>query len=447
MGAVYLATDPKLNRKIALKVPKFGKKDDQQILDRFHREAQSAATLNHRNICQVFDVGEQDGVHYIAMAFVEGRPLSEFINPDKSIPERTAVALVRKLARALDHAHKHDVVHRDLKPANIMIDKEKEPVITDFGLACRTDAEQSRMTQDGTVLGTPAYMPPEQVKGEIDLVGPAADIYSLGVIFYELLTSELPFTGPVTAVIGQILTAEPVKPTELKPDVDPQLETICLKAMAKQIDDRYSSMAEFEEALKDYLRAGKTLVDEAVINLPEGRHPKSIGRGGLSALFTAFGAGDTQQATIEPNQPAATTGRFPGAALWARIPSRVRPIAIAAVLLSVILLGVVILIPTEYGTIKIEIDDPDTQVTIGEKQITIENQGMPIRLKAGEHKLLVEHDGLEAETKEFTLKQNGNITVRAAMLDGNPVTLLIDSNAAADLITGKPVWTDLTGGF
>ena len=94
------------------------------------------------------------------------------------------------------------------------------------------------MTQDGTVLGTPAYMPPEQVKGEIDLVGPAADIYSLGVIFYELLTSELPFTGPVTAVIGQILTSDPVKPTELKPDVDPQLEAICLKAMAKQIEDR-----------------------------------------------------------------------------------------------------------------------------------------------------------------------------------------------------------------
>lgn len=257
MGAVYLAHDAQLDREVAIKIPKFSASDGPEMIQRFYREARSAATLRHANVCPVYDVGEIDGTHYLSMAYIEGHPLSDTIKRDPRIPESRAVEIVLKLARAVAAAHAEGVIHRDLKPANIMIDEHGEPVIMDFGLARRLNCDDARLTQSGLVVGSPAYMSPEQVEGDLDVMGAGCDIYSLGVIFYELLTGEIPFKGSIAAVMGQIVTQAPRRPATIRPGIDPRLEAICLKMMAKKVSDRFSSMLDVVAALSNYKTAGQ----------------------------------------------------------------------------------------------------------------------------------------------------------------------------------------------
>ncbi len=252
MGAVYLAHDSKLDRQVALKTPTFGGNKNEQMVERFYREARAAANLRNPNICPVFDVGEIDGRHYITMAFIKGRPLSDYVG--QTLDQKTVASIVRKLALALAEAHGEGVIHRDLKPANIMVDKKRRPLVMDFGLALREDEGESRMTQSGTIMGTPAYMSPEQVKGDIDDVDAQADIYSLGIILYELLTGQVPFDGSVAAVIGQVLTEAPRPPIEIRRDLDPTLQAICLKMIAKEKSDRFPTMEAVANDLRAYLK-------------------------------------------------------------------------------------------------------------------------------------------------------------------------------------------------
>ena len=253
MGKVYLAHDSTLDRQVALKTPSFSGSSDEDLATRFYREARAAAKLQHRNICPVYDVGEINGRKFISMAFVKGRCMSDFIKPGKLPPPKTSAILIHRLALALAEAHRHNVIHRDLKPANIMIDQEREPVVMDFGLARQTDVE-SRLTQSGMAVGTPAYMSPEQIRGNLDEVGNTADIYALGVILYELLTGQLPFRGKIAQVVYKIVNEEPVAPSTLGNAIDPDLESICAKMMAKKVGERYQSMTDVASDLKDYVK-------------------------------------------------------------------------------------------------------------------------------------------------------------------------------------------------
>jgi serine/threonine protein kinase len=265
MGQVFLAHDDQLDRDVALKVPRFSAKGDEERIERFYREARAAATLRHPNVCPIHDVGEFEGRPFLTMAYIEGRPLSDFVREGKPLPQRQAAIIVRKLARGLAAAHKEEVTHRDLKPANVMVDERNEPIVMDFGLAQRERDNEPQLTKDGTLLGTPAYMPPEQVLGDTKLIGPPADIYSLGVVLYELLTGELPFQGPVNVVLAQVLNVEPPPPSELRLGLDPELEAICQKAMAKSIEERTQSMDELADELKAYLRKGRSTTDKMTV--------------------------------------------------------------------------------------------------------------------------------------------------------------------------------------
>ncbi len=258
MGAVYLAHDAQLNRKVALKIPKFSQGTDERVIKRFYQEARSAATLNHPNICSVYDVGQIEETHYIAMAYIQGQPLSEFVNPADPPSQRSITRVVRKIALALHEAHSQGVIHRDLKPANIMIDQRNEPIIMDFGLARQADqSDDARLTQDGTILGSPAYMSPEQLEGKPENIGPACDIYGLGVVFYELLTGELPFqgSGSIMSIIGEVFSKEPPNAVDVRSDLEPCLAALCTKAMAKKPGERFGSMKDFASELTNFLKS------------------------------------------------------------------------------------------------------------------------------------------------------------------------------------------------
>lgn len=288
MGSVYLALDTQLQRKVALKIPKVSAKEQSRFIERFLREARSAATLNHPNICPVYDVGEIDGVHFITMGYIQGHSLADFVDPARPQQERHVATALRKIALALHEAHMNGLVHRDVKPANIMIDRRNEPIIMDFGLARQIDDEEdARLTRDGAILGSPAYMSPEQIEAKPEGVGPASDIYSLGVIQYELLTGRLPYQGSVASIIGQILSREPVPPRELRPEIHPQLADICLKAMAKKPSQRYATMKEYAQALADFLknraeelggekRRGRAEATDSEESLPRGPADSSL---------------------------------------------------------------------------------------------------------------------------------------------------------------------------
>jgi serine/threonine protein kinase len=256
MGTVYLAEDTHIERQVALKTPHFTEDPTGKQLERFFREARSAGNLRHPNICPIYDFGQIDGKHFITMAYIEGRPLADFIRPGKPQSERQILVVIRKLALALQAAHDKGIVHRDLKPANIMVDRGSEPIIMDFGLARpASPSGDIRLTQTGNIVGTPAFMSPEQVEGDPDKVGPATDQYSLGVILYELLTGQLPFQGSVIAVMGQILAKEVPHPSQLRQEMDPRIETVCLKMMAKAPSERFVSLKAVADELATILKS------------------------------------------------------------------------------------------------------------------------------------------------------------------------------------------------
>jgi formylglycine-generating enzyme required for sulfatase activity/predicted Ser/Thr protein kinase len=254
MGTVYLVENTELQRDEALKVPRFGADDDPEARERFLREARAAARLEHPNLCPVYHVGVQDGVHFLTMRYLRGKPLSDYTHQPQ--PPRTAVEIALQLAQALEYAHGQGVIHRDLKPSNVLMCAGVGPVVLDFGLAKELRQSERKLTQSGQILGTPAYMPPEQVQGQLDRIGPASDVYSLGVILYELLTGHEPFEGlSVAEVLVKVLYAEPLPPSALCPGLSPVLGAICLKALAKAPEQRYPSMTAFGAALAEYRRA------------------------------------------------------------------------------------------------------------------------------------------------------------------------------------------------
>src|SRR6516162_2846994 len=252
-GVVYRAHQKSLNRTVALKVIGLGPWATEAHLKRFRREAEAAARLNHPCIVPIYEVGERDGACYFSMGLVEGGQLDAILEREP-MAIRSAVELIVKLARTLQYAHEHNILHRDIKPGNILLDEKGEPHLTDFGLARLVETE-STVTRTREVLGTPSYMAPEQAAGETTKLGKATDVYGLGAVLYQLLTSHPPFAGGTTyETIRLLLNTEPRKPRTLNHKIDRDLSTICLKCLEKDPQRRYPSAIGLAEDLEHWLK-------------------------------------------------------------------------------------------------------------------------------------------------------------------------------------------------
>lgn len=250
MATVYDAEDTRLGTRIALKVSHHGAADAGPI-ERFHREARFAQRLHHPFVCPVFEDGEIDGYHYLTMPLVEGVPLEKRIGLAHPWLEPDAASLIRRLALALHAVHQAGVIHRDLKPNNVMLKPTGEPVLMDFGLARDISGLEVRMTAVGVALGTLAYIPPEQARGNPDAIGPPTDVYGLGVILYLMLVGRLPFDAPNPGTLYQkILNDAPPRPSDLRPGLNRHLEAIVLRTLAKSPADRFATMADLAAALE-----------------------------------------------------------------------------------------------------------------------------------------------------------------------------------------------------
>ncbi|MGE0710649.1 MAG: protein kinase [Planctomycetota bacterium] len=259
MGIVLEAVDSKLERRVALKVLLAGDFASADALERFQVEARAAARLSHRNLVGVHEVGEEGGRHFLVMDFVDGESLAERLKRDGPLPPRDAAWLTLRLADALYYAHTRAILHRDVKPANVLIDRDGEPLLTDFGLAKELDSVGPGLTASGFVVGTPAYMSPEQAHGTSDELDRRSDIYSLGATLYEMLVGRPPFVAPnVAALLKAVLEQEPPSVRTARGEIDRQevdrdLETICLKCLEKEPSLRYGSARALQEDLERYL--------------------------------------------------------------------------------------------------------------------------------------------------------------------------------------------------
>jgi len=250
MATVYLAEDQDLGRGVAIKILNERHANDEQFVERFRREAKNAAGLSHPNIVSVFDRGEAEGTYYIAMEHLKGRNLKELLGARGPAPVHIAVDIARQVLAALGHAHENGIVHRDIKPHNVMIDDDRRVKVTDFGIA---RAGASQMTEAGSIVGTAQYLSPEQARGA--QVDQRSDLYSVGVVLYELLSGKVPFTGESPVEIAmKHLSDTPPPPSELNPDVPEELDKIVMRALAKDPARRYQSAEEMSADLERIAR-------------------------------------------------------------------------------------------------------------------------------------------------------------------------------------------------
>ncbi|MEI7644159.1 MAG: tetratricopeptide repeat protein [Chloroflexales bacterium] len=297
MAVVYKARQTDLDRIVALKLLPPEMTHDTNYVARFRQEARSAARLEHPHIMPVYEVGETDGLHYIAMKFIMGRTLKDLVQQDGALSVRRAAEILAQVGDALDHAHRHGVIHRDIKPSNIMITDEGWVYLTDFGLARGTDgAATGGLTMAGTVMGTPEYMSPEQAQG-LSTVGPPTDIYALGVVLYELLTGTFPFKAetPMAMLAARLLQA-PTPPRDVRGDLPSAVEDVVMRSLARKPEARFASSAEMVAALR--VAAGIGVAPQA--------QPPLTPVGGVPAIGATIVAGVPQPTPppyVRPQMP------------------------------------------------------------------------------------------------------------------------------------------------
>jgi hypothetical protein len=383
MGVVFRAHDPALDRPVALKALLPGMAAVPGARERFFREARAAAALKHPHVVTIFQVGEDRGAPFLAMEFLEGEPLDGRIRREGRLPLAEVLRIGRQAALGLGVTHARGLVHRDVKPANLWLEAPDGHVkVLDFGLA-RAAADQAHLTDSGLIMGTPAYMAPEQAEGKP--VGPRCDLFSLGCVLYQMSTGTLPFRGKSTiAVLRALALHEPAPVGELRPDAPRELSALVAGLVAKKPEDRPASAQEVAQTLHALEQLSPTQV------LPQpGARP----------------AQESRQARVSRRWPVG----FPR---W-----RVGLTAVAGAALAVALM--VVLWPTPRGTVRIESDDPAVEVVFGKDGPTIKGADKePISLKAGEHGVLIKRGDFTFEADKLVLKKGAALTLRVELLQG-----------------------------
>jgi serine/threonine protein kinase len=350
MGVVYKAIDPVIGRTVAVKTLRLSEEGTglsrPELLNRFQTEARAAGLLTHPNIVVVFDAGEEDGLYYITMELVEGKSLQALLDAGQAFPLARVLRIMEQTCSALQFAHERSIVHRDIKPANLMLTADDTVKVTDFGTA--KILQFGTVQQTAHVMGTPSYMSPEQVKGRV--VDGRSDIFSLGVMLYEMITGEKPFPGQnITTVIYKIVNEDPVPPRTIDPSIHSGLSTVVMKALAKEPSGRYQSCREMLEDLKNYRSVAATESSSATVVMggspdatvasPASRFPRP------EDLQTANTARSLQARALSPSQTPAVRRT---AALEPVAPPR-KSSPIWSILLGLILVGVIL-----YGYKKIK---------------------------------------------------------------------------------------------
>lgn len=297
MAIVYKAKDLLLNRVVTIKVLREQFASDDDFVRRFRREAQSAASLSHPNIVSIYDVGKDGDTEYIVMEYVEGQNLKELIRNYAPLSSEQSINLARQIAEAIRHAHEHHIIHRDIKPHNILVTADGRAKVTDFGIARAVSA--ATMTHTGDIIGSVHYLSPEQAKGV--QTNEQSDLYSLGIILYELLTGKVPYDGETPVAIAlKHLQENPVPPSQLNPRISQGIENVILKAIAKAPERRYQTAVEFVEDL-NHIQNGEPIrkierpLEE---DLDSTRIHKSLSNG-VNAALSAY----SKDEEPKPNQP------------------------------------------------------------------------------------------------------------------------------------------------
>ena len=438
MGAVYLAHDVELDRLVALKVARTSASGSAKLLKRMEIEAKSAAKVDHPQICKVYDAGEIDGIRFIALQYIEGEDLKQYMKRlgRKREPEE-AVRLIVQILRALEAAHEQGVIHRDLKPENFMLNKKNLPVIMDFGLARKTIASSDAGLTQGMIVGTAAYMSPEQATGKAEGIDHRSDLYAVGVMLFEMLTGEWPFTGGAIEVMGKKVVQEPPSPLTLNPKLNPHLATVCHKMIAQQKGDRYVTCAEVVASLEAInLKAvvqPVPLIDVAEANsrVPEVTPNVDFQKDSLIATSSVIrkspvpvgkkntGAGKKQNL----QKPLSSAPLGPLLKWWNEQIPLMRWTMLGGTTASLLSLAAILFLPTKNGVLKIEIDDPNLSVKFDGSTITVDNDNQPIKIGESKNRTLevLYNNGtsIESFTKELTLKKGDTRIVRVTLVDGN----------------------------